>query len=91
VPGVQRSEVVRLSLPFPPSSCTSIETGISIDTKDKVKAGELSRGGQSRGTEAVKANDHDMEYEEKMVPLGILDVLGNLLTMIFGTSAPLLT
>ena len=64
---------------------------ISLDTKDKVKVGELSRGGQSRGTEAVKANDHDMEYEKKMVPLGILDVLGNLLTMIFGTSAPLLT
>jgi len=59
---------------------------ISLDTKDKVKVGELSRGGQSRGTEAVKANDHDMEYEKKMVPLGILDVLGNLLTMIFGTS-----
>ena len=59
---------------------------ISIDTKDKVKVGDLSRGGQSRGTEATKANDHDMEYKEKLVPFGILDVLGNLLTIIFGTS-----
>jgi hypothetical protein len=59
---------------------------ISIDTKDKVKVGDLSRGGQSRGTKATKANDHDMEYKEKLVPFGILDVLGNLLTIIFGTS-----
>lgn len=59
---------------------------ISIDTKDKVKVGDLSRGGKSRGTEATKANDHDMEYEEKLVPFGILDVLGNLLWIIFGTS-----
>lgn len=59
---------------------------ISIDTKDKVKVGDLSRRGQSRGTEATKANDHDMEYKEKLVPFGILDVLGNLLTIIFGTS-----
>ncbi len=59
---------------------------ISIDTKDKVKVGDLSRGGQSRGREATKANDHDMEYEEKMVPFGILDVSGGLLTIIFGTS-----
>lgn len=59
---------------------------ISIDTKDKVKVGDLSRGGQSRGSEATKANDHDMEYKEKMVPFGILDVLGHLLTITFGTS-----
>jgi len=59
---------------------------VSIDTKDKVKVGDLSRGGQSRGTEATKANDHDMQYEEKLVPFGILDVLGSLLTIIFGTS-----
>lgn len=59
---------------------------ISIDTKDKVKVGDLSRGGQLRGAEATKANDHDMQYKEKLVPFGILDVLGNLLTIIFGTS-----
>ncbi len=60
---------------------------ISIDTKDKVKVGDLSGGGQSRGREATKANDHDMEYEEKLVPFGILDVLAGLLTIIFGTSS----
>lgn len=59
---------------------------ISIDTKDKVKVGDLSRGGRLRATEATKANDHDMEYKEKLVPFGILDVLGNMLTIIFGTS-----
>ena len=59
---------------------------ISVDTKDKVKVGDLSRGGRSRGAEAAKANDHDMEYEEKLVPFGILDVLGNMLWIIFGTS-----
>lgn len=59
---------------------------ISIDTKDKVKVGDLSRGGQSRGAEATKANDHDMQYKEKLVPFGILDVLGCLLSIIFGTS-----
>jgi len=59
---------------------------ISVDTKDKVKVGDLSRGGQSRGAEATKANDHDMEYEEKLVPFGILDVLGNMFWIIFGTS-----
>ena len=47
---------------------------ISIDTKDKVKVGDLSRGGQSRGAEATQANDHDMQYQEKLVPCGILDV-----------------
>lgn len=59
---------------------------ISVDTKDKVKVGDLSRGGRSRGAEATKAKDHDMEYEEKLVPFGILDVLGNVLWIIFGTS-----
>jgi hypothetical protein len=59
---------------------------ISIDTKAKVKVGDLSRGGQSRGAEATKANDHDMQYEEKLVPFGILDVLGDWLTIVFGTS-----
>ena len=32
---------------------------ISIDTKATVHVGEYSRGGRSRGLEAVKALDHD--------------------------------
>ncbi len=59
---------------------------ISIDTKAKLNVGDLSRGGRSRGVEATKAEDHDMEIKEKLVPYGILDVWGGLLTIIFGTS-----
>jgi len=59
---------------------------ISIDTKAKVNVGEFSRGGKARGEEATKALDHDMRPKEKLVPFGILDVLGGLLTILFGTS-----
>ena len=59
---------------------------ISMDSKAKLEIGNFSRGGQSRGKEAVKADDHDMHRKEKLVPFGILDVLGGLLTIIFGTS-----
>jgi len=59
---------------------------ISIDTKAKLKVGDLSRGGRSRGIEAIQAEDHDMDVKEKLVPYGILDVVGGLLTIIFGTS-----
>ena len=59
---------------------------ISIDTKAKLKVGDFSRGGKSRGQEATKACDHDMEVKEKLVPFGILDVLGNWFTIILGTS-----
>ena len=59
---------------------------ISIDSKAKLDVGDYSRGGQSRGEEAVEAWDHDMRSKEKLVPFGILDVLGGLLTIIFGTS-----
>lgn len=59
---------------------------ISIDTKAKVNVGEFSRGGTSRGEEATKALDHDMRPKEKLVPFGVLEVLGGLLTILFGTS-----
>ena len=59
---------------------------ISIDTKAKLNVGEFSRGGKSRGNEVTRALDHDMEPKEKLVPFGILEVLGGLLTIIFGTS-----
>ncbi|KKL82031.1 hypothetical protein LCGC14_1988800, partial [marine sediment metagenome] len=59
---------------------------ISIDGKAELKLGDFSRGGKSRGQEATKASDHDMEAAEKLVPFGILDVLGGLFTIIFGTS-----
>ena len=47
---------------------------ISIDTKAKVGIGKLSRGGMTRGAEALKAHDHDMAIEGKLVPCGILEV-----------------
>ena len=59
---------------------------ISIDTKAKVDLGEFSRGGVSRGEKATQALDHDMQVKQKMVPFGVLDVVGGLLTIIFGTS-----
>lgn len=59
---------------------------ISIDTFATVNIGNFSRGGQSRGKEAVKADDHDMHADEKVVPFGILVVLTGMLTIIFGTS-----
>jgi len=46
---------------------------ISIDTKTTVKIGEYSRHGRSRGLEPVKAWDHDMRVDEKLIPGGILE------------------
>lgn len=59
---------------------------ISMDVKAKVKMGEFSRGGESRGAEPVRAQDHDMGGDGLFVPLGILDVANGLLTVILGTS-----
>jgi hypothetical protein len=59
---------------------------ISIDTKAKLPVGALSRGGKWRGGEAPQAWDHAMRPKAKLVPFGILEVLGALLTIIFGTS-----
>jgi hypothetical protein len=36
---------------------------LSIDSKAKVKIGNLSRGGKDRGLEAVQADDHDSEWQ----------------------------
>lgn len=59
---------------------------ISMDAKAKVAVGEYSRDGESRGTEPVKAWDHDPEPERKLVPQGILDVLSGLLSIFIATS-----
>ncbi len=59
---------------------------ISVDTKAKVKIGELSRGGKDRTEEAREAHDHDNEVKAKLVPVGILDVAGGRLTIFFGQS-----
>ena len=59
---------------------------ISIDTKATVHVGDYSRGGRSRGVEAVKALDHDMSMKEKLVPGGILEPVGGKSFLFFGTN-----
>jgi transposase len=59
---------------------------ISLDTKAKVKIGDFYRGGESRGSESVRAADHDMHPDAILAPAGILEVDCNQLNVIFGTS-----
>ena len=59
---------------------------ISIDSKAKVKIGNRARGGKDRTREPKKADDHDTHIQAMLVPFGILDVLGNHLTIFFGQS-----
>jgi len=59
---------------------------ISIDTKAKVDLCDSSRGGTSRCKKATQADDHDMGVKPKLVPVGLLEVMAGLLTIIFGTS-----
>jgi hypothetical protein len=65
---------------------------ISIDTKAVVNLGEYSRGGQSRGLEAVKALDHDMARKEKLIPGGILEpVSGQSFLFLAGITKPVIS
>ena len=59
---------------------------ISIDTKATVHVGDYSRGGRSRGVQAVKALDHDMCMKEKLVPAGILEPVSGRSFLFFGTN-----
>lgn len=59
---------------------------ISVDVKDKVKVGALSRGGYCRSKEAVKAYDKDQHWEQILVPLGILEIASAKATVIVGNS-----
>jgi transposase len=59
---------------------------ISMDCKATVKLGDFSRGGKSRGVEAVKALDHDMATKEKMVPFGILNLDNDEFDVFYGLS-----
>jgi len=59
---------------------------ISIDTKAKLNVGEFSRRGKTRGSKATQAGDHDMRPKDKWLPFGILEGLGALWTLLFGTS-----
>ena len=57
---------------------------ISIDTKAKVKVGDFSRGGKSRGKEVEKGLDHDVKPDDILVPFGVLVVMAGMLTIVFG-------
>jgi hypothetical protein len=59
---------------------------ISIDTKATVHVGDYSRGGRSRGVDAVKALDHDMCMKNKLVPGGILEPVSGQSFLFFGTN-----
>lgn len=40
---------------------------ISIDSKAKVKIGNLSRGGKARSLEPIQADDHDTQWQTVLV------------------------
>lgn len=60
---------------------------LSIDTKAKVKIGNLSRNGKDRSLEAKQADDHDTEWQSVLVPFGILNLDNDELSIYFGQSA----
>lgn len=59
---------------------------LSIDVKDKVRVGELSRKGYHRGKEEVCALDKDQHWDETLVPMGILEIESGKSTVIVGNS-----
>ena len=59
---------------------------ISMDTKATVHVGEDSRGGQSRGRNAVEAWDHYMRPKAKLVLGGILEPVTGKSFLFFGNS-----
>lgn len=60
---------------------------LSIDTKAKVKVGNLSSGGKARTLEAKKADDHDTQWQAVLVPFGILNTHTDQLSIYLGQSA----
>lgn len=60
---------------------------LSMDSKAKVKIGNLSRGGKARSLAPLKADDHDTEWQALLVPLGILNTQSDQLSIYFGQSA----
>jgi hypothetical protein len=59
---------------------------VSIDTKAKVKIGNLSRGGKARTLEPKKADDHDTHWQAVLVPFGILNTHPQQLSIYMGQS-----
>lgn len=59
---------------------------LSLDVKDKVKVGKLSRKGYCRSREVVRALDKDQHWDSSLVPLGILQIDTGQSTVVLGTS-----
>ena len=59
---------------------------LSIDVKDKVKVGQLSRKGCHRNKNHVCALDKDQHWEASLVPMGILEIGSAKSTVIVGNS-----
>lgn len=60
---------------------------LSMDSKAKVKIGNLSRDGKDRRLEPLQADDHDSEWLAVLVPFGILNTETDQLSIYFGQSA----
>jgi hypothetical protein len=60
---------------------------LSIDSKAKVKIGNLSRDGKARTLKPKEADDHDTQWQTILVPFGILNTYSNQLSIYFGHSA----
>ena len=60
---------------------------VSIDSKAKVKIGNLSRGGKARTLEAKEADDHDTTWQATLIPFGILNTDNDQLSIYMGQSA----
>ena len=59
---------------------------LSIDTKSKLAIGDFSRGGKTRDAHPEPALDHDIEPDEKLVPVGIFEPGNVRLTIFYSTS-----
>ncbi len=60
---------------------------VSIDSKAKVKIGNLPRGGKARTIEAQEADDHDTQWQATLVPFGILNTSNDQLSIYMGHSS----
>jgi hypothetical protein len=58
-----------------------------MDATAKVKVGNLSRGGKDRRKQAPKADDHDTEWQQVLVPFGILNLHTDELAIYLGESS----
>lgn len=60
---------------------------LSIDSKAKVKIGNLSREGKARTLAPITASDHDTQWDTILIPFGILNTQNDQLSIYFGQSA----